>query len=1033
MKLNERVWARFPRVLVMKGFELYRQGNVWLDHARSFPIIDVVGYVRDKKEYQVELTIDHNEREVWYECTCGQNAGCEHVCALLFAYRDKDTLPKELMTTSPGAQLLLQKYDESVRVNAQGSVMVYPKLDILEGPYYQVEKVSFTVGVTRQYVIKDVCAFVNAFRTKDTVVYGKQLTLKHDYEALDERSAHLVRCLSAIVRAGEDYRRMPAMNLEGHLLDEVFSLFVPDGQVDGCVLREDVPRVELKIEKSEYNGQVDMHIVQKFRLLQGERYRYLYMDGCLYRLSAEYEKSVAPLLEACGTSNISFTKKSMEKFCGAVYPKIRGQLQIDGGELLEDYLPETMTPRFYIDAPDRNCLTARAAFVYGEQELAAGARIRSIRRDTIGETRALNALAQHFDRRDDGQYVLENEKRIYDFITGGSERLSEAGEVLVSDRVRSLRVKRSQTAVVGVSVGESVLRLHVDTGEFPPEELEGLLEAVREKRSYYRLKDGRFLSAQDDDLSGVARMAHGLGLGAKELKRTEISLPLSRAMYLDGLLKQERKLNFERDDGFRRLIRDFRPVEDSDFHVPDSLAVVLRGYQKAGYRWLRTLDAYRFGGILADDMGLGKTVQVLAYLLALKQEGRASRPSLIVCPASLVLNWGAEAEKWTPELRVCLQGGTATERRAQIQCANEFDLVVTSYDLLRRDGEAHVQNEYYACVLDEAQYIKNHQTKGARVARELHASVRLALTGTPIENRLSELWSIFDFLMPGYLYKYEEFRRRIETPVAKNGDDGAAALLKKLIAPFILRRTKQEVLTELPPKTETVRVIPMETEQRKLYMAYAWDVKKQVEASDGQEGRMRILAMLTRLRRLCCDPGLCVENYEGGSCKLEECVRMVAELAEAGHATLVFSQFTSMLARIRAALEAVGIASFTMQGDTPLKERAELVRRFNDGEVPVFLISLKAGGTGLNLTGADTVIHYDPWWNLAAQNQASDRCYRIGQTRKVQVYRLIAQDTIEENILKLQEKKSLLAELAAGDGRGGLLTMSREDLMELLE
>ena len=336
-------------------------------------------------------------------------------------------------------------------------------------------------------------------------------------------------------------------------------------------------------------------------------------------------------------------------------------------------------------------------------------------------------------------------------------------------------------------------------------------------------------------------------------------------------------------------------------------------------------------------------------------------------------------------------------------------------------------------MLDEAQYIKNHQTKGARVARVLRATVRLALTGTPIENRLSELWSIFDFLMPGYLYKYEEFRRRIETPVAKNGDKEAAALLKKLIEPFILRRTKQAVLTELPPKTETVRVIPMGDAQRKLYMAYAWDVKKQVESSDGQEGRMRILAMLTRLRRLCCDPNLCVENYDGGSCKLEECVRMVVELTEGGHAALVFSHFTSMLARIRAALAAAGIESFILQGDTPLKERAELVRRFNDGEAPVFLISLKAGGTGLNLTGADTVIHYDPWWNLAAQNQASDRCYRIGQTRKVQVYRLIAKDTIEENILKLQEKKSLLAELAAGDTNGGLLAMSREDLMELLE
>ena len=1033
MKIDGRIWMELPREMVMRGFALYRQGRVELDYARSTPFIDLAGHVRDKELYSVDVTIHPQDGKAWLDCTCDKGGNCEHCCALLFDFRGEDELPRELVSTSPGAQLLLRKYDETARVNAEGSVSVYPKLSISEGRYYRSDWVTFTVGTTRQYVIKDLCAFVNAFRTKDTVVYGKQLTLKHDFEALDERSARLVRCMSAVIRASDESRKAPQLLLGGHLLDEIFALFLPEERLDDHLLLDCDPMLDLRIEKSTREGQVDMYIVQPFRLLQGERYRYLYAGKQLYRLSPEYERKVVPMLEAFGATQISFNGRSMEAFCGTVYPKVRDHLRVSGDELLEAYLPEAMAARFYIDTSERGGLTARAAFVYGEQEIAADARTRAIRRDTLGETRALNALAQHFDRTNDGQYVLEDEKRIYEFITGGSEHLSEAGEVLVSDRVRNLRVKRKQTAVIGVSVGESVLQLHVDTGEFPPEELEGLLEAVRERRSYYRLKDGRFLSAQDDDLSGIARVAHGLGLSARELKQAEISLPLSRAMYLDGALKQERKLEFERDDGFRRLIRDFRTVEDSDFHVPDSLAGVLRGYQKVGYRWLRTLDAYRFGGILADDMGLGKTLQVLAYLLALKQEGRANRPALIVCPASLVLNWGAEAQKWTPELRVCLLDGTAAERKGRIQRASEFDLVVTSYDLLRRDGEAHAENEYGVCVLDEAQYIKNHQTKGARMARELRASVRLALTGTPIENRLSELWSIFDFLMPGYLYKYEEFRRRIETPVAKNGDEEAAALLKKLIAPFILRRTKQEVLTELPPKTETVRVIPMEAEQRKLYMAYAWDVKKRVEESNGQADRMRILAMLTRLRRLCCDPNLCVEGYKGGSCKLEECVRMVTELTEGGHATLVFSQFTSMLARIRTALNEAGIASFTLQGDTPLKERAELVRRFNDGEVPVFLISLKAGGTGLNLTGADTVIHYDPWWNLAAQNQASDRCYRIGQTRKVQVYRLIAQDTIEENILKLQEKKSLLAELAAGDANGGLLTMSREDLMELLE
>jgi len=511
---------------------------------------------------------------------------------------------------------------------------------------------------------------------------------------------------------------------------------------------------------------------------------------------------------------------------------------------------------------------------------------------------------------------------------------------------------------------------------------------------------------------------------------------MSRAMYLDNAMKQDGDVTFNRDPSFKKVIRDFKTVDDSDFAVPEKLDGILRNYQKTGFMWLKTLDAYRFGGILADDMGLGKTLQVLTYLLSVKLDRKEDdglpRPTLIVCPASLVLNWGEEAKKWIEELKVCLLCGDAASREAELMRRDEYDLVITSYDLLRRDIELHEQKPYYACILDEAQYIKNHETQTFRAVKRVKSMINIAMTGTPVENRLSELWSIFDFLMPGYLYKYQTFRDRFELPITKNADPQAQGTLKSLVSPFILRRMKKDVLTELPEKIETVQYVSMEEEQRKVYLAHVNEIKNRLDTA-GDRDKLEILSMLTRLRQLCCDPNLFIENYNGESCKLEECIRMLDELTESGHNILVFSQFTSMLSRIRSRLDEIGIASFTLQGDTPREERAELVKRFNAGEVPVFLISLKAGGTGLNLTKADTVIHYDPWWNIAAQNQATDRCYRMGQERKVQVYQLIAKDTIEDNILKLQSDKRALAESVTEDANGSIMSMSNDELKKLLD
>ena len=558
-------------------------------------------------------------------------------------------------------------------------------------------------------------------------------------------------------------------------------------------------------------------------------------------------------------------------------------------------------------------------------------------------------------------------------------------------------------------------------------------------------------------------MLDNLKVPLDSLVKDKISVPLYRAMYLDKMLEDHDDIAQNRDRTFRSLIKEFKTIDDSDFDVPDSLNDTMREYQKYGYKWIRALSQYGFGGILADDMGLGKTLQVIAVLLAEKQT--ASTTSLVVCPASLVYNWQEEFTRFAPEITTATVTGTLSERKKILEQAASVDVLITSYDLLKRDAVYYKSHKFRWQIADEAQFIKNPKSSAAKAVKIINSSRRIALTGTPIENRLSEMWSIFDFLMPGFLFKYDEFRTKFETPIAKSHDADATERLQKMVAPFILRRLKKDVLKDLPDKIEEVRYAKLEGEQRKLYDAQVLHMQKMLEmpAEELSKSRIQVLAELTKIRQICCDPSLLSIDYNGESAKREACLQLIMSAMDGGHRMLVFSQFTSMLSLLMEDLDAAGIRYYLITGATSKEERIHLVHEFNDGEcqtdlefsedgsagnvkskgsarsddnskgVSVFLISLKAGGTGLNLTGADVVIHYDPWWNVAAQNQATDRAHRIGQTKTVAVYRLIAKDTIEEKIMDIQENKKDLADAILSGEQQSLGQLSRDELMDLLK
>ena len=624
---------------------------------------------------------------------------------------------------------------------------------------------------------------------------------------------------------------------------------------------------------------------------------------------------------------------------------------------------------------------------------------------------------------------------MYQVLAKGLDALFGLGEVQCTKRFSNLKVTKKMKMSVGVSIKSGLLNLDIATEDLPAEELLDILNSYRSKKKYHRLKSGDFVDLTDNSYEMLDEMMNSLHLSVKDFLKGNIELPMYRTLYLDKMLEENENVYSERDSHFRNLVRDFKTVNDSDFQLPKELERVLRNYQKNGYRWLRTLEAFKFGGILADDMGLGKTLQVIAVLLAAKQEGREG-VSLVVAPASLVFNWGEELRRFAPELKFVLVTGTQGERRNKLEAYREADVLVTSYDLLKRDTELYEGKEFLYQIIDEAQYIKNHQTVAAKAVKVINSQIRYALTGTPIENRLSEIWSIFDYLMPGFLYKYEVFRRDFEAPIIKNQDEAAMERLKKMTSPFILRRLKRDVLKDLPDKIEKIHYVKFEKKQQELYDAQVVHMRQQIAGQDKaefQKNKIQILAELTRLRQVCCDPSLCFENYKGGSAKLEACIELVERAAEGGHKILLFSQFVSMLEIIRQELAKRELSFYMISGETSKEKRLKLVKKFNEDDTRVFLISLKAGGVGLNLTGADVVIHYDPWWNLAVQNQATDRAHRIGQDKKVTVYQLIAKGSVEEKIRKIQESKKELLEEIVGGAAGQLGNMSREDFLELLE
>lgn len=1057
--------------------------------------VRVQGQIEDEtKVYQTRIFIKGSQIYD-YSCSCAEGNSfrgpCVHAKALQEAFaRQQKAEHTPPVSTSPEIRMMIREYTnrEVARILGEEErepVYLHPYLQIRRGEVL----LEARIGREKRYIVKNLLEFAQAVHSGKRVEYGKGMAFEHVPSAFAPESRPFLDLLleeaDAYIRHYEEMRGhaglplpvMRALTLGSAARDRLFDLLEgKEVQTEDEKGAERVCRVERKdprfpVEVEARGDGIAVTVPSALTSFRGEQRLYV-ADGLhLFGCSELYTETMGVFLEQMeqGGRECGSRKEKRELLVGSRDIPLFYARVLEGMEALgilqspeidwEKYRPEALKARFEFDSDSPDELRLRPTLSYGDftfSPLADEHVPREICRDVPAEFYISRLITRYFSYWEDesGELVIRgDEEALYQVLSEGMTQFQEVGEVWLSESVRHLRVLPPPEVSMGVSLGGGWLDLKIETAGINPAELLQVLSEYRQKKKYYRMKNGEFLQLSGGGLQALDSLTADLGLTKSEFQAGEAKIPAYRAFYLDSLSGDGRMKLFQRDEAYGMMVRDLKTAQSVSYAVPAVLEKTLREYQKIGYTWMRTLARYHFGGILADDMGLGKTLQVIALLTAFYQEkteqkaagneGSGSElplPSLIVCPASLVYNWGQEFARFSPGIRVLLIAGTAKERQEQLEeqmrmeASEGAQVIITSYDLLKRDREAYLGRTFEYEIIDEAQVIKNAKTQGAKAVKEISANARFALTGTPVENRLSELWSIFDFLMPGFLYSYRKFRERYELPIVKNQDPEALTALRRMTGPFVLRRLKKDVLRELPTKEERIVYSAASGRQQKLYTASALKLKEALAGGAWSgNGKLEVLSQLMRLRQICCDPALCFEDYTGESAKLETCVSLIASASAAGHKILLFSQFASMLERIRERLLQEGHSSHLLVGATPKEERSRMVQAFASDEVPVFLISLKAGGTGLNLTAADIVIHYDPWWNVAAQNQATDRAYRIGQEKPVTVYKLILKDTIEENLLKLQNAKLALAAQVVSEGMVSLGDLSQNELMELFE
>ena len=913
---------------------------------------------------------------------------------------------------------------------------------------------EFKIGLksksNKMYMMRDINNFILSMYNKIPIKYGKDFTFDIRNQKLSYEDKRLIKFICNIKNLSDhdrNFRRQDKL-IDGKtmtvpdILFKEFLLIVKNHRIylgDGFfyrILESEIIMGDMPIPFSlESNGDsliLEVKDGMPESLTQNEDV-FLY-GTTIYIPSIEQCERLSPYLKAFNsTKSISFDKAVEEKVLKELIPSVQKvSKDLSLSKTIRDKV--VLGPvhfRFYFDRDKEISLMYKVSYEGHEFNYFDEYKEKVIYRDTYKENEVYNLLKSlGFEEVNGKLYFMREDDDAFKFFKYEIDRLQKYGEVFYSERFKGIKEIKKSDFKGEVRKGKfDYFEMQFKLGNISEEETTRILRSFRDNLKYYKLESGEYLDLEQPSIKEALTLIDNL-LQDEELNNNLIEIGMNKGAYIEDYLEEKGLRYIETCDELKELKSRLSNIKGKVFQPPYGLQATLREYQKDGYNWFRTLDYLGFGGILGDEMGLGKTLQTITLLLS-KPESK----SLIVAPTSLIYNWKNEFEKFAPSMKVLLCNGTPEERIKELKNYTEYDVIITTYNLLRRDLEYYDMTFDYF-IIDEAQNIKNSSSLSAKSVKDIKSKTRFALTGTPIENSLMELWSIFDFVMPGYLYDEKKFTTRY----FRRLEEGPEILeeLNRMVKPFILRRYKKNVIKELPDKIEKRLLVPMSDEQKVVYETYsnyAKDlIEQKVENNEFSKSRIEILSYITKLRQICLDPSVTMENYLGGSGKIDALMELLEQSSSEGHKILVFSQFTSVLKNIAKILKEQNYKYSYLDGSISSLERMKMVEEFNEGDNSVFLISLKAGGTGLNLTSADVVIHFDPWWNPAVEDQATDRAHRIGQKNVVEVIKLIASGTIEEKIVELQDTKRELINSVLGDDLSSgtfINTLQEQDILNL--
>ena len=1024
--------------------------------------------VQGKSEYTVDVDFN-TQRGIEYKCNCPASrrhpGACKHTIAVMLFINDYSDRRKQQKIESGEKRRItriLDYFDNMDYMAGLGDIFhvrLNIKLDAMLRADNSVKAaVSIMAGSTRLYKVQNIRKFLSDY------IYGQPISLGKDFSyfpgenRFDHESETVLDFLCEILDIQEIVGKGNSAGIfaksdiffDRHILLRLlkivklpFNFTFADETFENVNFILGKPDINFYLNLSDEDDSIILSWDDERIIPLDEKGNLFYYDNAIYHPDRIFTRHFLPFYHTPNDGDddaLIFEGEEKERFLNVVLPRIHETFSLTIPKALKDnYITENVKFELYMDIY-KGSIKLEVITAYGEYKFNPFLKMPDVKavivRKPSREAECFENIESLGFVREEQYFYLSDEKDIYDFLKYSVENLAEKYELFYSEEFKKIKVNPPKIAKTSVRVqsDNNMLEVDFDFDGLSNEELTDLFNSLKLKKKFFRLKNGSFIDLSGGgELTKFSELIDKIGSNRGDIKDGKIYTSLDYAFYLNQVA-DEGLYEIKADKSFTALIEEIKHPEKVKIEVPSAIKAKLRPYQKVGFEWLTSLAKYYLGGILADDMGLGKTLQAITYITySWKKNKKAT--FIVVCPSSLLYNWQDEIENFCPELSTIMILGSPNDRKDLIADCKNYQVVLVSYPILRRDIELLKDINFDTAFLDEAQFIKNPNSRNAKAVKMLNTGHRFALTGTPIENNLSELWSIFDFLMPGYLYSHSKFVNLYEKPVVRFESEEALKQLNFHIKPFILRRMKKDVLEELPEKTERKMVSDMTDEQKEVYMSYLEDMKKKINSEINKNGfeksRMMILASLTRLRQICCHPSTFVENYEGGSGKLGLLIQIVQNAVEGGHRILVFSQFTSMLNIIEDEFKKLKIGYYYLDGSTPISQRSEDIKAFNSGSRDVYLISLKAGGTGLNLVGADMVIHYDPWWNPAVEDQATDRVYRIGQKSSVNVVKLITKGTIEEKIYKLQEKKKNLADSVIKAGEVFINKLTKEEVEDL--